>query len=355
LTAGGDTTALMPPSPMTNRQSRAQSSYAGSLYDMYIDGADDERTPQFARQSTFGNGHARASMGAALNPEGRSHIEVTERADGSVVWQVIAGLADRSSAYSGSFRGAGHSRQASDSSEFSFRPRDSTYEDLLPAEGNGTPVRSFAGLTNDDSRSFFARSRGKVGHRKSWSFDASTMPALPKLPELSNASGAVPHAHTEDAAEDDASHDPFDMPPIPSPSLAAAAEHPTPHQKQYSPPLNSAASPPQQQLGFDMATPSADASATRIVYTNDNDLAMMLESLARDNSAAKFEFSRVPGGNGPDARSLSRPVSSWTGSSVDSGEARTQRLRIEAEIFSLLSHDQRGMVDLQAAAASISA
>ncbi len=71
---------------------------------------------------------------------------------------------------------------------------------------------------------------------------------------------------------------------------------------------------PSGTLGFDMATPQRGGAETRIIYTDDADLAVMLESLARGNDSAKFEIQR--------SGSLSRKQML---------EEDAQRLRVEAE------------------------
>ncbi|PWN43120.1 hypothetical protein IE81DRAFT_105118 [Ceraceosorus guamensis] len=325
-----NTSSLLPPvSPGRGPQSASRSSYHGSLYDMYI---DDDETPQ------AGSIRFPASAGLQPPPSANSyvaeprggHIEVTERADGSVVWQVIAGLTDRASTYSamsGGFVG-GHSRAASDTSQLSFRPpRDSMVDDSTP----DPQPRTFTGLTSDDSRSFFARSRGGKEHRKSFSFDASIpLPPLPTTMAKSRTarSSTDPNNSTTDEALEGGPHD---MPPLPVPEGAAQ------------PRVSTSASRP-EQLGFDMANTAPGEGATRIVYTDDADLAAIIEAMSRGGDAAKFEFSRVPGsaafqGFLDASDHPSRPVSTWTGASADSGEARTHRMKIEAEIFNLLQTD----------------
>ncbi len=169
------------PDRTNSRMSRVESSYAGSLYDYYINnsgsanelgspdsptaagvrGEGDESSP--APALTAFNGARKSRMPAAR------HIEVTERADGSVVWQVIAGLSSEAA-------GMGRESIYSD-----FDPRHSRRfsEDLNEGEDDDDGAapsglwKTPAGLTDDDSRSFFTRPRQKI------SFDKNAALPLP--------------------------------------------------------------------------------------------------------------------------------------------------------------------------------
>lgn len=285
------------------------SEYGASLYDMYIDNDDDAKKSQVTATQSHGSmlSPPHHSMRQSVaDPGGPSrHIEVTERADGSVVWQVIAGLADRSSSYSNSVGfGGGHSRQTSDTSQYSYLRANRTSAMSPKASMDAAPSRQNELTTNEDGRSLFAGIRGK--HRKSFSFDGNAVPPLPgaSLPESS--------------------------PP-----------------------------PQSDSVGFDMAT-SPGQAATRIVYTSDAELAAMLESLASpDKSSARFAFQRVAtdGSSGrpsvdqgdvagvskPSREGGERPQSIWTEKELaadPTGAIRQQRFKIEAEIYSLLQREQ---------------
>lgn len=393
---------LKPPSSPhvdANRQSRAQSSYAGSLYDMYIDGEDEARPSidaQGPRQGGMLSPSSGGGDGGASGP--RNHIEVTERADGSIVWQVIAGLADRSSMYTRSSigLGPGHSRTPSEASNFSWRPnvRDSSgaatpLRDSMIDATTATPNRGFA---NEDGRSLFAKTKGK--HRKSFSYDGNVPPPMPGLPETSplvaqgpeesgslqqqqqqqrrQQQGSSSDVVEDDDADDERSLDDTDMPPLPA---GMGSQNPNEGHTRTS-------SSQQQQIGFEMATPTGDA-ATRIVYTSDADLAAMLELLAGpDKSSAKFEFQRADSSGPiksseldesqqqqrqqllqqPSSQNKARPTSiSTTGeASMDSQtqDVRKHRQKVEAEIYSLLqrdghSHDQAFLAAQQHAASIV--
>jgi hypothetical protein len=117
-----------------------------------------------------------------------------------------------------------------------------------------------------------------------------------------------------------------------------------------------------------MALPPGQA-ATRIVYTSDAELAAILESLAGpDKSSAKFAFQRVIDDSNGETQSTAeltpkigdqdrngkpresrdgvprgRPVSIWTEEELSNdplGLVRNQRIKIEAEIYSLLQRGQ---------------
>lgn len=326
------------------------SGYGASLYDLYDRDDDDD--------SSLNTGYAQ-NRSSALAPHDQSvrssnmirqasdgtntgarHIEVTERADGSVVWQVIAGLADRSSVYTASIGyGGGHSRQNSDTSQYSFMrnpPQNGSF-------GITSPMGKPNALADEDGRSLFARTPTK----KSFSIDGDGY--VPPLPNMNEVNQPVDTATASQQA---------------------------------------------QQLDFEMATTTAGQAATRIVYTSDAELAALLESLAGpDKSSAKFAFQRVyedgndetvekdGGENGTESQDTAfasvpssssqqqnarssaqdgslksvsaaasprqsqksgRPVSIWTESELTNdptGALRSQRFKIEAEIYSLLQRE----------------
>ncbi len=244
----------------SKRASRVESSYAGSLYDMYT-GDDIE----FGSPSSETRELARRSMAPGAT---RRHIEVTERADGSVVWQVIAGLAERGSVYSD--LDPRHSRHNSDASAANLATLDAT--------ADASEWRTPAGLTADDSRSFFTRPQG--GHKKSFSFDA--MPPLPTSVQ----------------------QDVFEI-------------------------ANPAPQDAQEEV-------EKKAEPTTIVYHNDAQLASLLDVLAKGKDSAKFEFHLGP--DGPDYPLASsaddQPV---IGDVVDADDIELHRNRVEAEIYTLLN------------------
>lgn len=272
------TASLRPPSMAgysTRRTSAVDGgSYAGSLYDMYID------------EEGGGVGSEEISLRSSFYPPAGTagnHIEVTERADGSIVWQVIAGLGrgvngansqsnNRKSNYStgeasrASASGAfGHSRGNSDASQFSFfnrPPRDSLEDPAMstidaartPATVTGASFeRTFTGMLqkDEDARSLFARRRPPVVTDQTGG-DKGAVAALelPLPPFIPNRKDSL---RSNDASR-------------PASGLNA-----------------------QQQLAFDMATPGA-SGMTRIVYSNDVELEQLLESLANQNDAAMFHF-----------------------------------------------------------------
>lgn len=289
---GGRTTSLRPPSPdaYSRRASGAQSSYAGSLYDMYV-GDDGE--------SVYDGGFSGDDPRASLAPgalTGRNHIEVTERADGSVVWQVIAGLGGqggdvnrsnataRMSNYTGI---SGHSRANSEASQMSFLPRASV--EMSPSHGEQSQQqsqeRTFTGLLKDeDARSLFAKKRQPDHSRR------DDVPALPDLPlqpfdptqlqQLQQQQRLAEENHNGEDASRPSS--------IGGARPSLSLFRPYAEQQQQ-----------QQQLAFDMATPTA--GVTRVVYSNDVELEQLLESLAKQTDAAKFHFdprNHVTGGGG---------------------------------------------------------
>ncbi|KAN0066115.1 hypothetical protein ACQY0O_000209 [Thecaphora frezii] len=310
-----------------NRMSRLHSSYAGSLYDMYVgdDGSDvqgglsEDGRSRSSRLFVADGGDRNSRM-----PEARRHIEVTERADGSVVWQVVAGLADRGSVYSD--YGSRHSHSSSNG----YMPQDRESL-LLPGFNNRDSMLSEsyselemaktpAGLTHEDSRSFFARPRG---HRKSFSFDASLAPPMPSLPKpaATRSRASSPSAVTDASRSDGV-------------SSARSTEDVTMGRERT-----------RSQAVFEMATTSAHqdddeaVEPTRIVYHNDAQLASLLDLLARGKDSAKFEFQaahHAGGGGGP-----SRPVSTWAKSegneTLDAEDIESHRSRVEAEIYTLLN------------------
>ncbi|SPO27525.1 uncharacterized protein UTRI_10642 [Ustilago trichophora] len=298
----------------SNRASRVESSYAGSLYDMYI-GTTGEGI-EFGSPSS----DARKSVLPNTRTEPRRHIEVTERADGSVVWQVIAGLADRESVYS-DFNPR-HTRTFSETSNPEFA--EGGEED-----GGGGLFRTPAGLTDDDSRSFFTRPRNGGVHRKSFSFDKGE-PPLPDLPS------SLARAHAQNEVQQDV----FEL-----------ANPPPTH-----------SSDPQDELQEPNDAADKMASPTRIVYHNDAQLASLLNVLARGKDSAKFEFQIAPAAHSLDANlapnhgdltsgigekeaalgvgmaSEGRPLSSWSKEMVlDADDIESHRSRVEAEIYTLLN------------------
>ena len=262
----------------SDRASRVESSYAGSLYDLYMvqngeniefgsPGSDVQDLPLAnSRRSIMPN--TRASR----MPETRRHIEVTERADGSVVWQVIAGLADRGSVYS------------------DFEPRHSRRLSDASAAGDGEGgllFKSPAGLTDEDSRSFFTKPRA-AGVLQTPAFELDLDQPLPTR-----------------SAGKQVKQEVFDI-----------------------------ANPPDG--GVESATPAA-ASATRIVYHNDAQLASLLDVLAKGKDSAKFEF-HVGAGEGDHRQSM---APAWGENVVDGNDVESHRNRVEAEIYTLLN---RGVV-----------
>ncbi|SYW80243.1 uncharacterized protein UBRO2_03511 [Ustilago bromivora] len=312
----------------SNRASRVESSYAESLYDMYIGGENVEFGSPGSDVQELGSG-ARRSLApgrASRMPETRRHIEVTERADGSVVWQVIAGLADRGSVYSDfDPRHSRHFSDASGSAVDTNFSRDSIIGDMLGAGEQEETLNGVfhtpAGLTDEDSRSFFTRPRGGA-HKKSFSFDRTElMPELPRSagvrqvvfeianPPLANGDG-IGNDTSEQGADTDAAN------------------------------LRKAASP------------------TRIVYHNDAQLASLLDVLAKGKDSAKFQFHIGPNpangeghgentsasATGEDSGLLMTPqpdggsLSTWTKHEIfDADDIESHRSRVEAEIYTLLN------------------
>ncbi|CAO1633349.1 unnamed protein product [Sympodiomycopsis kandeliae] len=357
-------TSLYPPSPgaYSRRASGAQSSYAGSLYDMYI-GDDGD--------SVYDGEDPRASFApAALT--GRNHIEVTERADGSVIWQVIAGLGggasgggavdsgeisrssipgnagglhDRISTYTGY---SGHSRVGSDVSQFSFMNRRDSMEMSPQGAQAGGQERTFTGLIKDeDARSLFAKRRASQQPPRNG--NDPNVPALPDLAlqpfDAKQFQQDYPHHPRLGDGEEDVVQE------TSRPSSIGGAR---PSMSLFRPSLEQSSSQQQQQqqqLAFDMATPNT--GVTRVVYSNDVELEQLLESLARQNDAAKFHFdpknhssilppsAAVAGGRVSTSTSSSKP-------SLDISTAADQRMsnevgvdvnrrRVEDEIMSLLN------------------
>lgn len=101
--------------------------------------------------------------------------------------------------------------------------------------------------------------------------------------------------------------------------------------------------PPRQptHLGFEMATPQKEGAETRIIYTSDSDLAAMLESLARGTDSAKFEIRRPEQYHQDmlDAEARGEPLPT---APISAGYDDASRLRVEAEIYSLLAANDRG-------------
>ncbi|KAJ1023448.1 hypothetical protein NDA16_003065 [Ustilago loliicola] len=331
----------------SNRVSRVESSYAGSLHDMYVGENIEFGSPGSDLQELGpGSAAARRSMAsgrASRMPETRRHIEVTERADGSVVWQVIAGLADRGSVYSDfDPRHSRHFSDASGSAVDAAFPRDSITGEVLGAseqeETLNGPFRTPAGLTDDDSRSFFTRPRGGA-HRKSFSFDRTE--PMPDLPRPINASASV----RQDVFE------------IANPPPMNGEGH------------NANTSSSDQDAATDSASLRTAASPTRIVYHNDAQLASLLNVLAKGKDSAKFEFqigpttAPHPHTNGGEAQvedgvaasnaagaegaellapqlyqTDGRPLSTWAKHEIlDADDIESHRSRVEAEIYTLLN------------------
>ncbi|KAJ9480146.1 hypothetical protein PHBOTO_003389 [Pseudozyma hubeiensis] len=312
----------------SNRASRVESSYAGSLYDMYIgNGANGEEVEFGSPGSDVADlpsvGRRSMATRASRMPETRRHIEVTERADGSVVWQVIAGLADRGSVYSDfDPRSSRHLSDTGASAVGGGGEDAAVDEELL----SGPPFRTPAGLTDDDSRSFFTRPRaagGKATQQHPLAFSLDTNEPLPSLP---NSAG---QRVRQDVFE------------IANPARTEAAE------------LDADPSSPST------TEPNAAASPTRIVYHNDAQLASLLDVLAKGKDSAKFQFHIGPhrssmfnGGhlgaeqleNGAQADqgeiSADRGSSSlWNGQEdvLDANDIESHRNRVEAEIYTLLN------------------
>lgn len=318
----------------SNRASRVESCYAGSLYDMYIGGGVNGEDTEFGSpESDLADiSRARRSMAirASRMPETRRHIEVTERADGSVVWQVIAGLADRGSVYSDfDARSSKHLSDASGSGAAAMADEGATEEETF----SGAPFRTPAGLTDDDSRSFFTRPRAIAAkttqlHHPAFSLD--TNQPLPLLP-LSKGQ-EVREDVFEIANPPNMAANSFDTDPTSSSSASSAR--------------------------------NATASPTRIVYHNDAQLASLLDVLAQGKDSAKFQFHIGPnrssmyqastgaeqhlnGGASEDAvadsdaslldaKRVSSPWSKHEGV-LDANDIESHRSRVEAEIYTLLN------------------
>ncbi|CBQ72588.1 conserved hypothetical protein [Sporisorium reilianum SRZ2] len=252
----------------SNRASR--SSYAGSLYDMYI--GEHSASP--------GSPGSDASARRSAVP--RRHIEVTERADGSVVWQVIAGLAERASVYS-EFEPR-HSRRMSD--------EDAAAEDPHL-------WRTPAGLSDDDSRSFFTRPsvgavRAKAEERDLMYLVDVTQPLPTRGAKVSDAA-APPHAEDDPA------------PAAPSTTTAVSGT-------------------------------AAATSSTRIVYHTDAQLASLLDVLAQGKDSAKFEFHLGP--HAADSPAIQREDEAEdrpADALLDANDIEAHRSRVEAEIYTLLN------------------
>ncbi|CDU26136.1 uncharacterized protein SPSC_06303 [Sporisorium scitamineum] len=309
----------------SNRASRVESSYAGSLYDMYIGENIEFGSPGSDVQDLPGVSGARRSAlpatRASRMPETRRHIEVTERADGSVVWQVIAGLADRGSVYSDF--DPRHSRHLSDASASA-----SAF-----AEGmmGGAPFRTPAGLTDDDSRSFFTRPNaggtGAVQHHPAFSLDVNQ--PLPTR-SVNGANGAKAGGAGEEVFE------------IANPSSTDG--------NILSP---GGASDSAGSINIDSTAPETTSpngsglASTRIVYHNDAQLASLLDVLAKGKDSAKFEFHIGPHSSSAHNRqsvlsatqqqdTLSKEV--WeSGGLLDANDIESHRSRVEAEIYTLLN------------------
>ncbi|KAK0545844.1 hypothetical protein OC845_004899 [Tilletia horrida] len=251
----------------------------GSLYDYYM---NDDNIEEDEHDDQIGGLPMQPS--ASMENSVRNHIEVTERADGSVIWQVIAGLAERSSVYSDDAR-LSYLSNGSRNRE-SVYARGGRVDSLYVPDGNSQTV---SGLTPDDSRSFFAPKY--TGHRKSFSFENHPMPSLPSMSNtLSAADTTAPLSVGGDARH----------------SIQTA-------QRAQSPQFTS-------PIGFDMATSSGPS--TRIVYTNDSDLAHLLESFAQGKDSAKFDFVKDDQG-----------IAAQPGGA----DADQSRQRVEAEIYTLLN------------------
>ncbi|GAC93157.1 hypothetical protein PHSY_000720 [Pseudozyma hubeiensis SY62] len=245
-------------SSRSNRASRVESSYAGSLYDMYIgSGANGEEVEFGSPGSDVAElpsaGRRSMATRASRMPETRRHIEVTERADGSVVWQVIAGLADRGSVYSDFDPRSSRHLSDTAASAVGGGGEHTVDGELL----SGPPFRSPAGLTDDDSRSFFTRPRAAGGKATQQHPLAFTLDPNEPLPSLPHSAG---QRVRQDVFE------------IANPVRPEAAK------------LDADPSSPSS------TEPSAAASPTRIVYHNDAQLASLLDVLAKGKDSAKFQF-----------------------------------------------------------------
>lgn len=276
---------------------------------------------------------------------------MTERADGSVVWQVIAGLADqRASTYSDSYA-PNHSRHASDASNFSGNDLDFARDSYASGEGNDPSPR---GQTADleDGRSLFAGRRGhNTSHKKQSSLDIA-IPPLPTMPQVAREGGSGSDQFPGDESNSTTSptKPAWDYGPASSSSTSRLPKGASSSSLSASTSRKSQVRSP-QHLGFEMATsPNGDVgtnptSPTRIVYTSDAELAQMLESLARGQDSAKFDVRWAGAGSSSPTPSLGRertpsphiqstrdrPSSSFTGGSGMSMDVDQQRQRVEQE------------------------
>lgn len=308
-----------PDTTRSNRTSRAESSYAGSLYDMYIgpdgdavankndaaattmndtDSADQPCTDRsYDESANAGEGLTPLSVAGRSSRASRQptpHLEVTERADGSVVWQVIAGLADhRSSVYS----------------EYSSRRSD--YGDDTGLDSANSSNLSGGGKTGVDQ---FADNNDiaavTAGNEESRALFTKRQP---------KATVVIPHTATTDHL-----------------------------------PLSTS---PEKVTAETQRDVTSSSQHTRIVYHNDAQLASLLDVLAHGKDSAKFELQFSPNAAGADShtvhtadyefpRSTSNSFDAHDG---DNNSARgnstsdhqavldAHRSRVEAEIYTLLN------------------
>lgn len=223
---------------------------------------------------------------------GAEGIEITERADGSIVWQVIRDLNRRGSTIS------------------SVGGRDST-------------------IYGGDRMSFFPRGLRSPRIRDSTisgdtdsvlEFTSHLSEASPRMSQVSG--GVARPLSGSSTTRDDlrtflASH-----------RTAAQAAPET--DDSYNLPLSDL---PPQQSSSDPYEEDDDEAATHVIWTTDDDISAMLESLSRGTDSAKFEI-KVDG-NTP------IPSSSLTAGPNTSGahweEEHARRLRVEEDIYNLLA------------------
>lgn len=273
-----------------------QSSYAGSIYS----NNDDE--PSFEA-----NEHDVPPIPAAYRDEvsrqarsPQNHIEVTERADGSIVWQVVRGLVDRSSVYS------------------TLNPRDSTTFDservsswLLPpdlARRDSSDVEKDEREREDrkDDRRL-SSSTLKDRDREDWrNFLASSRPKVKPTPVTDNSYNlplppTVPSAPAREASLSS------------SPDMKEVEEE---FEHSSDPTANEAVATNDEDDADEDEDDGADEvdPDTHVIWTTDQDVAAMLESLARGTDSAKFEIKI-------DHQQRQAPVPAGSGSGLGSSHA----------------------------------